>query len=302
MAWWYVRRFSGETVGPLNDAGVEAELDAGRLMPNGWVCPSGGTQWLPVSAQRPFAAAVQRALVALGEAPTAYADNEGQQRQLAALYEASIEGQPPADLPPSKRPTDPPPVAPPGMQPAQPAQPAGQSGQHHRPARTVPMDEVPRGALERTASMDTASAAPYTSNAQVPAAADQHIVDNPLTEPFGFVGWMAIGLTALSALVYLADAVVLLFTPARWAVFIALLVSGAFLWATVQLVRRRAAGLRIAYGSHGGLLALLVLFLIVHMAMTEQFRTPLIIGVALVVLHAAALALLRSAQGLFWIR
>ena len=291
---WYVRRASGETVGPLNEDGVEAELDAGRLMPNGWVCPSGAQDWVLVSAQRPFAEAVQRALVALGDAPTAYTEDAAQQAQLAALYEASIEGR--SDLPPSKRPTDPPPQI---VQVAM-----------ARPPPTVAMpDPVARTQLERTAPMGPepnapmASASPhaypppYQDGLDAPAS----IPINPLTEPFGASGWLAVTLTALTALVYILDALVLVLSSTPWGAIVALLASAGFVWATIQLVRRRNSGLRLARVIHGLLLALVSLTLVAQVALNGQFLLVMIVPLALVGLHVASLAMLYVARALFWI-
>lgn len=293
MGWWYVRRASGETAGPLNEAGVEAELDTGRLMPNGWVCPAGGREWLQVSAQRPFAAAVQRALVALGEAPTAFKEDHAKQAQLAALYEVSVEGRSPvADLPPSKRPTDPPPAA---------------RAASARPAPTLAMNEpVPPTQLERTAPMG-----PQPGPAQQAGAPQPHptspdgpvsVPVNPLTEPFGASGWAAVALNAFTAFVYLVDALVLVFSPAPWAALVAVVVAAGFGWATVQLMRRRAAGLRMARVGHGMLLALVSLSAVAHVAINRQFMFFMIIPLALLLLHVVSLTMLQVARALFWIR
>ncbi len=125
---------------------------------------------------------------------------------------------------------------------------------------------------------------------------------NPLTESFGVVGWLAVVLTAFTCFAYLVDAAVLIVFALSWVVIVAFLAAANFALATVQLVRRRNVGFRMAFGGHGLLLGLILLSTIINVAMSSEFDLIMVVPMGLVFLHGVAMVFLHLARSLFWIR
>ena len=57
MGLWYVRNEDGQTVGPVDEAQLNAQLRAGSVGPACWVCEAGGSQWQAVRTHPAFASA-----------------------------------------------------------------------------------------------------------------------------------------------------------------------------------------------------------------------------------------------------
>lgn len=288
MGWWYVRRVTGENVGPLNESGVEAELDAGRLMPDGWVCPAGASQWVQVSAQRVFAGAVKRAVDALGDAPTAYSEDEKKARELAALYDVNIEG----------RGASPAEVAPPHGNPVLPS-----AAQPQRPlAPPLGMEELSGARPAPTLSMDPPAPVRYPLTVTGPDSGAAPVVPtNPLTEPIGATGWAAIGLTAMAAFASLVDAGVQILFGSILPGVVAGVALIIFAIATVLLVQRRTVGYRMAAVGHGVIVATILVSTSI-VVVSGGLSVWMIPPVVRVLLHIVGFVVLYAARGLFWIR
>ena len=276
MAWWYVRRASGENVGPIEDASVVLELDAGRLPPNGWIFEAGGTAWRRVDEVTQFSGAVRRSMEALGDAPTLYsAETKKEQKSLAALYEAHVEAAP-GPPSPSRPPTPPAPTAPnalsaqafpvaPGPVVAaahavgarphgtapmaasaqQPAQ-IGSSGVRNAPvgySAPIPAPAAPQ--LAPQPALAQATPAHYDASVKGPASSvAPYEVDNPLTEARGATGWLAIGFAAATALLYfMGGSVGLVALAFGQSAVILSVVSALFSYACVGLFAWCAVGL-----------------------------------------------------------
>ncbi len=134
------------------------------------------------------------------------------------------------------------------------------------------------------------------------SSAHPHAPANPLTEPFGFLGWLAVLMTAFTAFVYLLDIVFLILFGTKWFAVVALLAVGNFGAATVQLIRRRTAGFQMAFAGHGVLAALAVLSALVDVARAGGVPWIIVVPAGLVLVHIVGMVFLHLSRGLFWIR
>lgn len=87
-----------------------------------------------------------------------------------------------------------------------------------------------------------------------------------------------------------------------WFVIVAFLAAANFALATVQLVRRRNVGFRMAFGGHSVLLGLVILSTLINVAMSSEFNPIMVVPMGLVLLHGVAMVFLHLARGLFWVR
>ena len=57
MAAWYVRKETGEQIGPIDDSALLLEIQCGRVSPNALAAVAGAPQWAPVHTIPQLAAA-----------------------------------------------------------------------------------------------------------------------------------------------------------------------------------------------------------------------------------------------------